>query len=65
MGEQVRGRNLGMDLKAPKIDFCQLANAMGIPGQKVDRPEELDRTLKAALESDKPELIEVIIEGNI
>ncbi len=62
LGEKAKGRDLGMDLAEPRIDFCQLAQAMGVRGQKVERPEELKEALKLALESGKPGLVEVYIE---
>ena len=62
MGEKAKGRYLGMDLDKPRIDFCQLAQAMGVQGQKVERPEELRGALRSALESGKPRLVEVYIE---
>jgi len=65
MGEQVRGRFLGLDLKPPKIDFCHLAQGMGVQGQKVERPDELKEALKAALESGKPALVEVVINDTV
>jgi len=62
MGEKAKGRDLGMDLDEPIIDFCQLAQAMGVQGQKVERPEKLSEALKSALESDQPSVVEVYIE---
>lgn len=63
MGEKAKGRDLGTNLDEPRIDFCQLAQAMGVHGQKVERPEELKDVLKSALESDKPAVVEVYIEN--
>ena len=65
MGEKAKGRYLGTNLDEPRIDFCQLAQAMGVHGQKVERPEELKQVLKSALESDKPAVVEVYIENAI
>ena len=65
MGEKAKGRNLGTNLDKPRIDFCQLAQAMGVHGQKVEQPEELKEVLKSALESDKPAVVEVYIENAI
>jgi len=62
MGEKAKGRYLGMDLDEPRINFCQLSQAMGVHGQKVERPDELGGALKAAIESGKPALVEVYIE---
>jgi len=63
MGEQARGKYLGMDLIEPRIDFVQLAQGMGVRGQRVERPEELGEALRSALASDKPAVVEVCIES--
>jgi len=63
MGEKAKGRYLGMDLDEPRIDFCQLAQAMGVHGQKVERPERLREALDAVLDLGKPAVVEVFIES--
>jgi benzoylformate decarboxylase len=63
MGEKAKGRYLGMDLDEPRIDFCQLAQAMGVHGQKVKRPEQLREVLDSVLDLGKPAVVEVLIEG--
>jgi benzoylformate decarboxylase len=63
MGEKAKGRNLGTSLDNPRMDFCQLAQAMGVYGQKAERPEDLKEALKTALGSGKPALVEVYIES--
>jgi benzoylformate decarboxylase len=65
MGDKAKGRYLGMDLDKPRIDFCQLSQAMGVRGQKVERPEELGESLRSALESGKPAVVEVYIEKTV
>jgi benzoylformate decarboxylase len=62
MGEQAKGRYLGMDLDNPRIDLAGMAQAVGVSGQKVEHPEQLRGALRAALESGKPALVEVVIE---
>jgi thiamine pyrophosphate-dependent acetolactate synthase large subunit-like protein len=64
MGEKARGRYLGMDFDEPRIDFCQIAQGMGVAGQRVEQPEELRDALKSALDSDKPSVIEVHTAGS-
>jgi benzoylformate decarboxylase len=64
MGEKAKGRYLGLDFNEPRIDFCQLAQAMGVPGQRVERPEELSDVLKSTLAADKLNLIEVRTAGS-
>lgn len=55
-------KQAGMELDEPSIDFCQLAQSMGVSGEKCERPEDLGRTLRSAMESDQPRLIEVCVE---
>jgi benzoylformate decarboxylase len=62
MGEQAKGRYLGMDLDNPRIDLAGMAQAMGVYSQKVEDPGQLRGALRSALESGKPALVEVIIE---
>jgi len=65
MGEKAKGRYLGMDLNEPRIDFCQLAQAMGVHGQTVERPEQLREVLDSALGLGKPAVVEVLIESTL
>lgn len=65
LGEQVKDKNLGLALEDPVIDFCSVAKGMGIKSQRVDEPDKLAAILKSALASDKPELVEVPVEGRI
>ena len=53
----------GMELIDPVIDFCLLARSMGVKGEAVRRPEDLASTLKSALDSNEPNLIEVFVEN--
>ncbi len=45
------------------IDFCRLAQAMGVKSKKVERPENLKRVLNEAVRSGEPRLVEVIVEN--
>ena len=54
----------GMDLDEPVIDFCLLAQSMGVHGEKVTRPEALGRALKEAIHSGQPRLVEVFVENS-
>ncbi|MFC1954413.1 thiamine pyrophosphate-dependent enzyme [Chloroflexota bacterium] len=62
MGEKVSGKFLGTELDSPVIDFCQLAQSMGIRSQRVARPDELEKTLTSAINSDKPALVDVVVD---
>ena len=41
-------------------DFAALARSCGALGYKVERPEQLQSTLREAIESDRPAVVEVI-----
>ncbi len=43
-------------------DFVKLAEAFGVQGERVERPGEMKETLKSALRSGEPTLIDVIID---
>jgi len=46
------------DLSRPSIDFVQLGNSMGVPGQAVETAEEFVQALEASLSEPGPSLIE-------
>jgi pyruvate dehydrogenase (quinone) len=50
--------NEGTDLVNP--DFAAMAKAMGIHGQRVEEPEELEEALKQAFEHDGPAVLDVV-----
>jgi benzoylformate decarboxylase len=56
-------RFIGMDMNDPAIDYCQLAQSMGMPSIKVSDPSELDAALKDGIQSGKPNLIEVAVSN--
>lgn len=62
MGGELSERHEGMELDQPEIDFTLLAKAMGVKGDRVERPEILKDVLKSAFESNEPRLVEVVIQ---
>jgi len=48
--------------KLPALDFVALAKGHGIEGCRVERPDALATTLRQALASDKPILVEVVVD---
>ena len=54
------GRYAHTDLKGHP-DFVKLAEAMGIKGLRVDKPDQLDRTLAEALAMEGPVLVDIWI----
>jgi pyruvate dehydrogenase (quinone) len=51
--------NYATELENP--DFAAVAQALGMHGQRVERPDELEAALRAAFEHDGPALIEVMV----
>ena len=64
MGEQVKGRNLGTVLSPPQIDFCKIAEGMGLSAQKVVKPEDLRGALKKALACPEANLVDVVVDAS-
>ena len=56
-------RFIGMDMNDPAINYCQLAQSMGMGSIKVSDPADLDAALKAGIQSGKPNLIEVAVSN--
>lgn len=56
-------RFIGMDMNDPAINYCQLAQSMGMGSIKVSDPADLDAALKAGIQSDEPNLIEVVVSN--
>ncbi len=50
--------NFGTDLDNP--DFAAVANAIGLFGQRVEKPHDLEAALKAAFAHDGPALVDVV-----
>jgi len=66
LGEAMAGREfIGMDLVDPLLDFAQIAQAFGVRGQRVERPQELGDALRSALCSGEPSLVDVVVEGGV
>ncbi|MDQ0996293.1 benzoylformate decarboxylase [Phyllobacterium ifriqiyense] len=53
----------GMELNDPAIDFQALAAAFGLPSRRIDYADEIEPTISAAVQSGKPNLVEITI-GN-
>jgi benzoylformate decarboxylase len=66
LGPAARGRAfVGMDLTDPELRFDRLADAMGVAGCRVERPEDLAPTLAEALAHEGPSLVDVVMEGAV
>jgi pyruvate dehydrogenase (quinone) len=51
--------NYGTTLENP--DFAAVAQALGMHGQRVERPDDLEAALRAAFDHDGPALVEVMV----
>lgn len=57
------GRYVGMDLEHPRIDFIGMAQALGVPGERVEKAAEIGPALLRALAQGGPSLIDVEVDG--
>jgi thiamine pyrophosphate-dependent acetolactate synthase large subunit-like protein len=59
------GHYVGMHLGDPDIDFAKLAESQGVPGEKVERAQELEGALRRGIDATRagnPYLVEVEID---
>jgi pyruvate dehydrogenase (quinone) len=52
--------DFGVDV--PPVDYAAVANALGIYGQRVEKPTEIRRALEAALAHDGPALVDLVTD---
>ena len=65
LGQEPTADNyIGMDFPQP-FDMAAIANALGVSGHRIENPEELGLSLNRAIDSGKPALLDVIIDGAI
>jgi len=50
-----------MDMNDPPIDFVAVAKGLGMTAQRVTDPTQLSSVLKRAVESGRPNLVEVVV----
>ncbi|MBU0970375.1 MAG: thiamine pyrophosphate-binding protein [Proteobacteria bacterium] len=53
------------DLTEPVIDFAALARSMGVPGVRVEKPDEVGPAIKQALDHTGPFLIDLVVTGTV
>jgi benzoylformate decarboxylase len=54
---------IGMDMTDPPIDFCQLANSMGMESYRITEAQDITPALHQALSSGRPQLIEIMMSN--
>ena len=54
-----------MDLVDPDFGYVDIARGYGIEAQRVTKPGDLAAALKTAIDSGKPYLLDVIIDGTV
>jgi thiamine pyrophosphate-dependent acetolactate synthase large subunit-like protein len=66
LGPAARGRRfVGMDLTDPELRFDRMAESMGVPAWRVERPEDLAPTLRRAFAQAGPSLVDVVMESPV
>lgn len=53
------------DLRAPDVNFVDLAEALGVAGRRVTQPAEIGPAIQAMLSHEGPFLLDVIVDGSV
>jgi benzoylformate decarboxylase len=56
---------IGMDFTDPPLDFVGLAQSMGVPAQRITEPGAVRPALEAAMASDGPNLLDVVVDRSV
>ncbi len=62
IGDKARAQ---LDLKGPRLDFCRLAQGMGVHGVRASTAEDFCRALEYALGHPGPHLIEAVVPESL
>jgi benzoylformate decarboxylase len=66
LGDAIQDRDfVAMDLTDPPLRFDLLAEAMGVPARRVERPEKLQSALREAMDHGGPFLLDVVMESPV
>jgi thiamine pyrophosphate-dependent acetolactate synthase large subunit-like protein len=53
------------DLNEPMVDFAALARSMGVPGVRVEKPDQVGPAIQQMLETDGPFLIDLVVTSHV
>ena len=53
------------DILDPDLDFVGLAGALGVAGQRVERPDEIEPAITAMLRDDGPYLVDLVLDDSV
>jgi benzoylformate decarboxylase len=53
------------DLTGPMVDFVKIAESMGVPGARVERPEQAAPAIREMLNHDGPFLIDMVVSSEL
>jgi benzoylformate decarboxylase len=56
---------LSFDLSKPELNFAAMAQSMGVPGLRVEMPEEVAPAIHQMLTHSGPFLLDVVLEGDV
>jgi benzoylformate decarboxylase len=66
LGAAARTRKfVAMDLTDPDLRFDRMAEAMGVYGRRVEKPEQLGPALREAIKHPGPSLVDVVMESPV
>lgn len=54
---------VGLDLDRPEIDFCRMAESLGVTATRTASPDDVVDLVQDAIRSNKPCLIDVLVDG--
>ncbi|HZP95505.1 MAG TPA: thiamine pyrophosphate-binding protein [Candidatus Limnocylindria bacterium] len=63
--EHARREFVALDLVDPPLRFDRIAEAMGVHGRRVERPQDLRPALDEALALGAPALVDVVVDGRV
>jgi benzoylformate decarboxylase len=56
---------LSFDLSKPDIHFASIAQSLGVPGVRVEKPADIASAIEQMLNHPGPFLIDVVLEGDV